>query len=314
MVKRRLDYYDPHRVKLPKALLKKIKIKRLGRLAGFTVWIVDGAVIRGQKGGTPVDVDFALGGNPARYAYVPEGEIWIEWTGDMDDVRAIALHEINEAASMQHGLSYDEAHELASRGETRAWSRGDLPEFTENPASTAVRVFHGTSLQALPEIRAAGITSPLGYHAAGWYMVAEDFASAAFHAEHPGGVVVELLIPTEEKQRGGRAVKAWDGYPYLWRPGARDWDGEPTRWWALRQPLPPEFIVAVHPADDTTRNPASLLTVCAYCKGVIHDGPVGLQGEVSHGMCYDCAVKMADDWGLTPEDLAEILKLQQGGF
>lgn len=309
--KLRLTYYDPRRVELPAALMKRIKLRRLGRLAGYVVWAVDGAIVRSH-----VDVDFALGGNPARYSYVPEGEIWVEWTGSMDDVKAIALHEVNEAACMQAGASYDDAHESASRGERRV-RRGEapLPVFTANPAFPSLRVFHGTSSDALPAIRSAGLTSELGYRAPGWYMVAEDFASAAYHAQHvegAHGVVVELLVPTEGKLRKGRRVKMWDGFPYLWKPSMLSWEGKPTRWWALRQPLPSEFIVSVHPVDAAVPNPdAPTLTVCSWCRDVIFDGPVGPQGEVSHGLCYACAVEHAEEFGLTDEDLEEMREAQE---
>jgi hypothetical protein len=59
-------------------------------------------------------------------------------------------------------------------------------------------------------------------------------------------------------------------------------------------------------------NPAELLTLCSWCQGVIFDGPVGPQGEVSHGICYPCAVARADEYGLTDEDLEE-MREEQGG-
>jgi hypothetical protein len=59
-------------------------------------------------------------------------------------------------------------------------------------------------------------------------------------------------------------------------------------------------------------NSAELLTLCSWCKGVIFDGPVGPQGEVSHGLCYACAVKHAEEFRLTDEDLEEIREAQGG--
>jgi len=128
----RLDYYDPRRVALPRALLKEIKVRKLGRASGYTAWIVDGSVIRGV-----VDIDFAIGGNPARYSYVPEGEIWLEWTGDEDDVKATFMHEVIEADAMRRGCSYDEGHEWASAGEAQIRALGEnVPlHFVPNPGA-----------------------------------------------------------------------------------------------------------------------------------------------------------------------------------
>lgn len=117
-----------------------------------------------------------------------------------------------------------------------------------------VRVFHGTTKENLPKIKRDGLVSSRGYHVPGWYLVAEDFESAAFHApgyetESGTSIVIEFKVPTEGKVRGDQRVKMWDGFPYLWKPTDMDWEGSKTRWWALRQPIPAEFIVGVKPAQ-----------------------------------------------------------------
>lgn len=114
----RRDFYEPARLNLRPTLLNSIRLRYIGTLDDFDVWVVDGAVIRDN-----VDVDFALGGNPGRYAYVPDGEVWVEDTGDADDMSLIAKHEVTECLCMLRGLSYDEAHEIASREESeeRCW-------------------------------------------------------------------------------------------------------------------------------------------------------------------------------------------------
>lgn len=135
--KGRLDYYDPRRMVLPPALMRRIRVRKLGRTAGYTAWIVDGSVIRAE-----VDIDFAIGGNPARYAYVPENEIWLEWTGDENDVKATFMHEVMEADAMRRGYSYDESHEWASEGESAIRALGDgrgLPHFVPNPGTVRTR-------------------------------------------------------------------------------------------------------------------------------------------------------------------------------
>lgn len=104
-----------------------------------------------------------------------------------------------------------------------------------------MRIYHGTRSTIAEQIRRIGLISPLGYDRAKWYTLAEDIASAAHHAQGYGGtpVVVEFNVPVGPRNR------RWDGQPYLWPPYSTVWNGAPTRWWALRQPLPPEFVVAV---------------------------------------------------------------------
>lgn len=119
-------------------------------------------------------------------------------------------------------------------------------------AAKTVTVYHGTTAAAAAKIRSSGLVSQ-GYDRPQWHMVAEDIPSAAHHA-YKGGtgdfVVLEFRVPTEPKMRGGRERYMWDGYPYLWKPHTIDWEGSGrTRWWALRQPLPPEFITRVHKAS-----------------------------------------------------------------
>ena len=123
-----------------------------------------------------------------------------------------------------------------------------------NPAFGYIRVYHGTRTTHLGAIRSKGLvaSASMGYHSPKWYMVAEDFKSAAHHSQGHGGepVVVEFRIPSEGKERGGKLWKMWDGYPYLWAPQNIDWEGSgSTRWWALRQPIPPTFIRAIHDLD-----------------------------------------------------------------
>lgn len=110
----RYDRYDPARVEVPPPLMRAIKIRQYEHLSGYTIWVVDGSVIRDH-----IDIEFALGGNPGRYAYVPQDEVWIEDTGDEPDMDAIAAHETVESDLMiKDGFSYEEAHTQASKIET----------------------------------------------------------------------------------------------------------------------------------------------------------------------------------------------------
>lgn len=122
---------------LSPSLLRRIRSERIGRLHGFDVWLVDGTVVRNE-----IDIDFVAGGNPARYGYVPEGEIWVEQVYGPLDVEATALHEAIECERMQRlGESYDDAHDHAL-GHEQEFRRAAMqarsnPEFGRPPAPGA---------------------------------------------------------------------------------------------------------------------------------------------------------------------------------
>jgi len=85
------------------------------------VYLVDGLYVRNH-----LDIDFVMGGNGARYSYVPEGEIWIEEVYETKriDMSACALHEFYECWLMKNkNMSYDDAHDSASKIEKlfRTW-------------------------------------------------------------------------------------------------------------------------------------------------------------------------------------------------
>ena len=106
--KQNLDYYKPHVSSLSKELLAEIKLKKIGTLAGYTVWLVDGNKIRDNA-----DIEFCLAGNPSRYLFIPEGEIWIEVRSANDMIKDL-IHEAEESILMkQYGKSYDNSHNAA---------------------------------------------------------------------------------------------------------------------------------------------------------------------------------------------------------
>jgi len=103
-------------------VIESVKVRDLGDESGKKILLVDGAKVRDL-----IDVDFALGGNSARYSYVPDDEIWIENTGDQDDMAATARHEIREESLMRKGQTYDNAHSAVSNieGKERLLSRSE---------------------------------------------------------------------------------------------------------------------------------------------------------------------------------------------
>jgi hypothetical protein len=101
-----LDYYHPHPAEINPELLKKIKVKLLGKLGGMEIWAVNGDLVR------EVDPDFTTGGNPFRYTYVPEGELWIEMTSSPNETIITSAHERIESKFMEEEkLDYENAHD-----------------------------------------------------------------------------------------------------------------------------------------------------------------------------------------------------------
>jgi len=120
-------------------------------------------------------------------------------------------------------------------------------------ARSTTTVYHGTTTRHLSQIKRQGLIAKKGYDSPKWYMVSEDFESASHHAKGYQGdpVVIAFDVPTEDQEMpNGRVRKKWEGFPYLWKPTTTEWDGNTTRWWALRQPLPAEFIAKIMKVGD----------------------------------------------------------------
>ena len=117
-----LERWEPHAPALPPDVLALIRKEYLGEILGYPVWAVDGDFVRNN-----VHVDFCVGGNAARYRYVPEWEFWLD-VEKPDDRAATLAHELTETLLMRwKGLSYDTAHDMANTVEVpfrRAISEG----------------------------------------------------------------------------------------------------------------------------------------------------------------------------------------------
>jgi 8-oxo-dGTP diphosphatase len=82
---------------------------------GLKIFLVDGEVIRNEH-----DSDFVQGGNPERYKWIPQGQIWIDNNTPRDEIPLVALHECREAHLMhdkheQYEQAHDEAKELENK-------------------------------------------------------------------------------------------------------------------------------------------------------------------------------------------------------
>lgn len=102
-----------------------------------------------------------------------------------------------------------------------------------------VTVFHGTHEDRVPDIEADGLKAgSVGYSSSQWYMVATDMDSAVFHTtpkDDRDAYVIEFKVPVDNSK--------WEGFPYFWPP----YDRKPgSKWFALKQPIPSEFIQKVH--------------------------------------------------------------------
>ena len=84
--------------------------KLLGTIGAYKVWIVDGTIVRDN-----LYIDFVQGGNPGRYRFIPENELWLEKEFRAEDTYATMIHEYVECFYMrQMGMSYSMAHDEAA--------------------------------------------------------------------------------------------------------------------------------------------------------------------------------------------------------
>jgi hypothetical protein len=216
-------------------------------------------------------------------------ENFSKWFGDVPAVSEYGgTDSAEDFAEVFAHYVFDKKLTKGQRDRFKQFMRGKAPrtEAVEAPFGY-VTVFHSTRKTTLPQIRSKGLTSSQGYSSAGWYMVSEDFGSADFHAMEHDDVVIEFRVPTEGKVRDGKPVKMWDGFPYLWKPKEiGDWEGSgPTRWWALKQPLPPEFIVKVHPSKHYSKRVEHIM------EGVMPPAQSAAQSPQKCAFCDNPAVK-----------------------
>jgi hypothetical protein len=102
--------------KVAACLLQPMQNLWPGRIqARYEPWLVDGEKVREL-----FDVNFTEGGNFCADWYVPAYQLWIDDALDDDDRQFAMLHEGVEAAMMERGLSYQQAHPRASAQELEA--------------------------------------------------------------------------------------------------------------------------------------------------------------------------------------------------
>jgi hypothetical protein len=78
-----------------------------GEKDGFKIWIVDGAKVRRE-----IFNEYLYGGNPERYTFVPDDEIWIDNSISAEEYETTLAHELNERNLMAKlGMTYFDAHD-----------------------------------------------------------------------------------------------------------------------------------------------------------------------------------------------------------
>ena len=106
--------------------LKEPYLKKDAAIGDLTVWIVDGAYIRGR-----MDEEFTNFGQHYRYPYIPMNELWIDEEAEQDERRFFIEHLLVEHRLMAKGKSYAEALVEADRQERKERRRaGDLKKMT----------------------------------------------------------------------------------------------------------------------------------------------------------------------------------------
>jgi hypothetical protein len=86
----------------------------MGRAGDLAIWLVDGCRVRDLA-----YLHFTLGGHDLRYRFIPRGEVWIDDAVAPAERPAIIEHELTERRLMATGESYEDAHLVASRAESR---------------------------------------------------------------------------------------------------------------------------------------------------------------------------------------------------
>lgn len=100
-------------------------------------------------------------------------------------------------------------------------------------------LYHGTTPNRVESIRARGLRTPNEtYDGATWFQLTDSKAQAHIYAN--GGPVLEFHVPEHEVwSRQNRQGVLWPGKPH------HVYDHEATAY-ALKKPLPPEYLHAVH--------------------------------------------------------------------
>ena len=96
-------------------------IQRIGTVAGFTVWLMDGKYIRDN-----IDEEFTNFGQHYRHKFIPENEFWIDHERTPGEEEFFIDHMLLENRLMSEGLGYEEALKKADRAEMKERRKVDF--------------------------------------------------------------------------------------------------------------------------------------------------------------------------------------------
>ena len=95
---------------------QSVYVSQYRKIGEVAVWLVDGRVVRDRH-----KTDFTQGGHGYVYSWIPRDEIWLEYGLHETELPFILLHESLERELMkEQGMSYNDAHAMASNAEFRA--------------------------------------------------------------------------------------------------------------------------------------------------------------------------------------------------
>lgn len=61
-----------------------------------------------------IDPEFVFGGHEFVYSYIPHNEIWLDGLQNPREIPYTLLHEMIELKQMKAGMTYDQAHDIAT--------------------------------------------------------------------------------------------------------------------------------------------------------------------------------------------------------
>jgi hypothetical protein len=117
---------------------KKVYKKKIGKIANFNVWRVNGKYIR-----THLDEEFTNFGQHYRFNFIPENEFWVDKEhGDGCEERYYIKHLLTENNLMANGTSYTQALEIANQKELKERHKSKLLKDIQKSKEELIKKIH----------------------------------------------------------------------------------------------------------------------------------------------------------------------------
>lgn len=91
-----------------------LKKRMLGMAEGFRVFLINGEHVRNN-----LETDFTMASHGFMSGFIPKDEIWMDDRMSVNDLVAVLHHEVFEVKLMAKGMSYPDAHGLATESEKK---------------------------------------------------------------------------------------------------------------------------------------------------------------------------------------------------